>query len=58
MPDGISRKNGQVSHALDAESIHAVGAVSGECCRGWLDMQSCGGWYLLIIKVICDGLER
>ncbi len=38
VPDGNSRKNGQVSHALDAESIHAVGAVSDTCCRGWLDI--------------------
>jgi hypothetical protein len=38
VPDGNSRKNGQVSHALNAESIHAVGAVSGTCCRGWLDI--------------------
>ncbi len=49
VPDGNSRNDVHLSHALDAEVIHAVGAVSGTCCRGWVDVPRCKGWYLLII---------
>jgi hypothetical protein len=34
VPDGNSRNDRQLSHALYAEVIHAVDAVSGKCCRG------------------------
>ena len=43
VPNGDS-KNRQLIHAMDAEIIHAVGAVSGTCCKGWLKL-SCGGWH-------------
>jgi hypothetical protein len=37
-----SSRNGQESHALDAEVVHAVGAMSSMCCSGgWFDKPSC-----------------
>ncbi len=44
-PNGDSM-NRQLSHFREAEVIHAVGAVSGTCCRGWFK-PSHGGWHLL-----------
>jgi hypothetical protein len=43
VPDGNSRNDGQLRHALDAEVIHAVGAVSGMYFRGQVDVPRCGG---------------
>jgi hypothetical protein len=51
VPDGNSRNDVLLSHCLDAEVRHAVGAVSRTCCRGWINVPRCNGWYLLITKV-------
>ncbi len=40
--------NQQLSHAMDSVGIHAVGAGSGICCRGWFDTPCHGGWHLQI----------
>ncbi len=58
VPDGDSRNDVHLSHGLDAEVRHAVGAVSSMCCRGWVNVPRWKGWYLLIIIFVCDGLGR
>ncbi len=50
VPDGDSRNDVRLSHGLDAEVRHAVGAVSSTCCRVWVNIPRWKGWYLLIIN--------
>ncbi len=38
VPDGDSRNDVHLSHGLDAEVRHAVGAVNSTCCRGWVNV--------------------
>ena len=49
VPDGNSRNDVLLSHCLDAEVRHAVGAVSSMYCRGWVNVPRWKGLDLLII---------